>query len=101
MTRVEPQVAAWGIFLFKPTKSVKQSRRFQKTRNGEPLWKLPQLRKSTKVAFGTILLDDFLKPLGKASRENVLGFPTVPTAPAAISIQLKHKGGQFFQRKRT
>jgi hypothetical protein len=48
------------------------------------------------VAFGTILLDDFLKLLGKASREDVLGFPTVPTSPAAISIQLKKKREQFF-----
>jgi len=36
------------------------------------LWKLPQPRKSTKVAFGTILLDDFLRRL-----ENPAGFTTV------------------------
>jgi hypothetical protein len=34
------------------------------------LWKLPQPRKSTSVAFGNILFDDFLRCL-----ENPAGFP--------------------------
>ena len=42
------------------------------------LWKLPQPRKSTKVAFGAILLDDFLRYL-----ENPAGFTTVTTSAAA------------------
>ena len=42
------------------------------------MWKLPQPRKSSKVAFGAILLDDFLRYL-----ENPAGFTTVTTSAAA------------------
>ena len=42
------------------------------------MWKLPQPRKSSKVAFGAILLDDFLRCL-----ENPAGFTTVTTSAAA------------------
>jgi len=52
MTRVEPQVAAWGLFFFKATQSVKRFAAFPPNRERGALWKLPQLRKSNTVAFG-------------------------------------------------
>jgi len=48
------------------------------------LWKLPQPRKSIKVAFGDILLGDFLRCL-----ENPAVFSTVTISPAA-AINFNH-----------
>ena len=82
--------------------SEQRKKKNQKERTGEGgrLWKLPQPRKSSKVAFGAILLDDFLKLLGKASREDVLGFPTVPSHSACSDIHpTKKEKGTIFQRK--
>jgi hypothetical protein len=60
--------------------SEQRKKKNQKERTGEGgrLWKLPQPRKSSKVAFGAILLDDFLRCL-----ENPAGFTTVTTSAAA------------------
>jgi hypothetical protein len=57
MTRVKPQVAAWGIsFLGYKIGQVIPRAFPEKPRERGALWKLPPLRKSDKVAFGIFFL---------------------------------------------
>jgi hypothetical protein len=57
MTRVKPQVAAWGISLLAyKIGQVGRPAFPEKTGKRGALWKLPQLRKSNKVAFGIVFL---------------------------------------------
>jgi hypothetical protein len=65
----------------------------KKKERGGP-WNLPQLRKSVKVAFGNIFLDDFHSCL-----ENPAGFSTATTGPAAVAstTELKTNGRSFTQ----
>jgi hypothetical protein len=58
----------------------KKKNQKERTEEGGRLWKLPQPRKSSKVAFGTIFLNDFLRCL-----ENPAGFFTVTTSAAATN----------------
>jgi hypothetical protein len=69
--------------------------RKNETRNTGSPWNLPHLRKSIKVAFGYILLDDFHRCL-----ENPDGFPTATTGPAAVlsTAKLKTDGRPFTQK---
>jgi len=66
-------------------KLLKERKRTKKkdTEGRGSLWKLPQPRKSIKVAFGDIFAD-FLRCL-----ENPAGFSTVTTSPAA-TINFNH-----------
>ena len=59
------------------------------------LWKLPQLWKSNKEAFGNVFLM-ISTAAWKSLAKNTLGFPTVPTAPTAITTNSKTKGNNFF-----
>jgi hypothetical protein len=67
-------------------KFLKERKRTKKkeTKGRGGLWKLPQPRKSNKVACGNIFLGDFLRCL-----ENPAGFSTVTTSPAA-AINFNH-----------
>jgi hypothetical protein len=76
-----------GAFLFKPTKSVKAfpDKRPQKTRKRGALWKLPQLRKSTKVAFGVFFLMISTSCLEKP-----------PQNPLRLSHSYHSAGGEYL-----
>jgi hypothetical protein len=63
----------------------------------DTLWKLPQLWKSIKVAFGDFFLDDFHELLGKASAKNASAFPQLPQRRRRLSYLLKQPGGSQTQ----
>jgi hypothetical protein len=71
------------IISLREVKPEQRKKKNQKERNcgRGRLWKLPQPRKSTKVAFGTNLLDDFLRCL-----ETLLGLPQLPQARRRLTL---------------
>jgi hypothetical protein len=60
--------------------STKKEKRSKKERKGEGLWKLPQLWKSIKVAFGSNLLDDFHSYLKKPTPKTLRLLSQLPQA---------------------
>src|SRR5262245_39482655 len=89
MTRVRPQVAAWGISFFSLQNRSSCSRGVSRKNRGRgALWKLPQLRKSNKVAFGNFFLIISSSCLQKPPHKTAPAFPQLPQR-RLLSINLR------------